>query len=97
MALIEAGITRSDTHFVNVTVDDNLAEYLNVRTSGSTLYIGMKSGLYTNTTQQAIVGMPELKNVTLSGGSDVVLSGFSISEDSKFGLSEVVPEIRTGC
>ena len=31
----QATITRSDTHFVSITIDDNLLEYLNVKTSGS--------------------------------------------------------------
>jgi hypothetical protein len=72
---------------VSITIDDNLLEYLNVKTSGSTLYIGMKSGSYIKTTQKAIVRLPDLKNLTISGASSVDVSGFQSSDSAKFRLS----------
>jgi len=80
-------VTRSDVHFVSVTVDDNLVEYIDVRTSGSTLYIGMKPGSFIRTTQKATVRVPDLKNLTMSGASRADVSGFQSSESAKFGLS----------
>jgi len=69
-------ISESDSHFVSITADDNVFDYIDVRISGSTLYIGMKSGSYFSTTQEATVRMPALKNISMSGAANAEISGF---------------------
>ena len=42
--VFQAKVTRSDSFFVSITVDDNLLEYVVVRKSGNTLRIYLKGG-----------------------------------------------------
>ena len=80
-------ISKSDSHFVSITTDDNLFDYIDVKKSGSTLYIEMKTGSYVRTTQEAIVRMPELGNISMSGATNADISGFQSSDSTKFSLS----------
>jgi hypothetical protein len=91
---IEAGyafdvkITRADSYLIRITIDENLYEYLKINKSSNTLYIGLKSGyVYTNMTQQAVITMPDLYRLELSGASKAVVSGFSTTHDLDFELS----------
>ena len=73
---------------VSVTVDDNLQTYLDVAKNGDTLDISMKSGYsYTSTHLKAVVTMPSLKGLTLSGASKGSVSGFSSTDDFTLGVS----------
>jgi hypothetical protein len=55
---------------VSVTVDDNLVEYLDVNTSGDRLNLHLKSNTnIRNGTLKAVVTMPELTSLDLSGAS----------------------------
>lgn len=75
-------VTRADSFFVSLTMDDNLFDYLNIRKLGSTLYIGLKTPRsYVSTTQRATITMPDLHGLKLSGASTGDVSGFS-SEDT---------------
>ena len=91
---IEAGygfkveVTRSDTYKVNIIIDEILIEYLNVKKSGGTVYIGLKSGYnYMKQTRRAEIKLPKLNRLELSGGSEGIISGFSTSSDISFELS----------
>ncbi len=81
-------ITRADSFFVSVTLDDNLFDYLDVSQTGSTLRIRLKSGYsYLHTTQKATVTMPDLRGLNLSGASRGDVSGFSSTDSLDIDLS----------
>jgi hypothetical protein len=91
---IEAGyafdveVTRADSYLIRITIDENLYEYLKISKSGNTLYIGLKSGHhYTKMTQKAVVTLPDLHRLELSGAAEAVVSGFSTTHDMFFELS----------
>jgi hypothetical protein len=67
---------------VNVTVDENLLSYLEVTRDGDTLKLEMKKGYaYSRSHLKAIVNMPHLSGMTLSGASEGKASGFSLADD----------------
>jgi len=81
-------ITRADSFFVSITLDDNLYDYLEVSQAGSTLRIRLKSGYsYLRTTQRAIITMPDLRGLNLSGASRGDVSGFSSTDSLDIDLS----------
>ncbi|MFH1925279.1 MAG: head GIN domain-containing protein [Chloroflexota bacterium] len=91
---VEAGyafdveIAKADSYLVRITIDDNLYEYLDISKSGDTLYIGLKPGyIHMNITQKAIINMPDLERVGLSGASKAKVDGFSSSHAVDFDLS----------
>ena len=104
---IEAGyafdieVSRADTYQVNLAIDEVLVEYLNVKQSGGTVYIGLKSGHnYQNQSRKAEITLPTLSRMELSGASKGVVRGFSTIEDIDFELSGAsrleIKELKTG-
>jgi hypothetical protein len=84
----DVDITKADSYLVRITIDDNLYEYLNIRKSGDTLHIGLKPNyIYTNITRQAVITLPNLSRLALSGASEAIVSGFSSSHSMDFELS----------
>lgn len=91
-------VTRSDSFGVSITADSNLYEYLDIRKSGSTLHIGLqRNHSYFNTTQKAMITMPDLRGLNISGASKTHIIGFSstnafntiVSGASKLEISSV--------
>ena len=81
-------INEGDSYAVTVTVDDNLAEYIEVKKRGDTLRLGLKSNrTYIKTTQQAVITMPVLQQLKLSGASKANIKGFHSIDLIKFDLS----------
>jgi hypothetical protein len=73
-------ITQGNTYSVKVTTDDNIQQYVDVHKSGSTLYVGLKSGFGLSTTQLKVeVTMPNLTNLQLSGGSQATAQNLNLS------------------
>ena len=84
----EVQVTRGGSFSVTVTLDDNLYEYLDFTRIGSTLHVRLKQGrMYLHATQQAVITMPELLSLDLSGASRVTAGGFSSSENLNLDLS----------
>jgi hypothetical protein len=86
----QAEVTQGETYSVVVTIDDNLAEYLDVRVVGDTLQVGFdRNGPFTmrNTTMRAQITMPELTGVASSGASQVRVSGFASDKDLSVDVS----------
>jgi hypothetical protein len=74
----QVDITRADSFFVSITLDDNLFEYLDIKKIGDTLHIGLETDVtYRKTTQRATITMPDLRRLELSGASRGDISGFS--------------------
>jgi len=79
--VFQAKVTRSDSFFISITVDDNLLEYVTVRKSGNTLRIYLKGGYsYIGTTKIVEIAMPKIDKLRLSGASRAEVSGFRSSD-----------------
>ncbi len=85
----EVAVTRADAYSVSITIDEMLYSYLDIDQRGDTLHIGLKpSYAYVETTQRAIVNLPDLTRLELSDASIVTVSGFSVSHALDFELSD---------
>lgn len=81
-------VTRGDSFSVSITADDNIFQYLDIRKVGNTLYVALKRPrIYLHTTQEALVEMPALRVLELSGASRGDVSGFSTADSLKIELS----------
>ncbi len=80
-------IKKADTYSVTVSTHENLVERLNVYQRGSTVYIGMKPGLYNSANTRAAVTMPQLTRLVVSGSSDGSAAGFESASDLEINLS----------
>jgi hypothetical protein len=69
-------ITESSTFSVRVTVDDNVVDKLRVTKTGDTLSLALDPGIYTFMSLRAVVTMPDIEGLELSGGSRGAISGF---------------------
>jgi len=69
-------ITESSTFSVRVTVDDNVVDKLRVTKTGDTLSLALDPGIYTFMSLRAVVTMPNIEGLELSGGSRGTISGF---------------------
>lgn len=79
--VFQARVTRADSFSVSVTVDDNLLEYVTVRKSGKTLSVSLEGGYaYIGTTKIVEITMPGIDKLSLSGGANGIVSGFSSLE-----------------
>jgi hypothetical protein len=84
----ELEVVRDDAYLVRITIDKTLYEYLKIDQRGNTLRIGLKPNhTYSGTTQQAVVHLPDLQRLELSGASKAVVSGFSVAHSLDFELS----------
>ena len=70
-------ITRSDSYSVQLTVDDNLLEYVEISQEGETLEISLKDvTLIWPVTMEAKITMPELSELVISEATKCVISDF---------------------
>jgi hypothetical protein len=98
----EVKITQRDRYQTVIRVDDNLADYVEVVKRGNTLSIGLKPGWsyqIRDTTMYAEVSMPSLRRVTLSGASQVSITGFESLEGFQAclsGASSLRGDLRAG-
>ena len=84
----ELEVTQATAYSISVTLDDNLSDYLRVDKKGDTLKLEMQSGrLYRTTNLRAIVSMPRLKELTLSGASRADVANFTAKDDLHLGFS----------
>ena len=88
--VFQAEVTKSDSFFINITVDDNLLEYVTVRKSGNTLRIYLQGGYtYIGTTKIVEITMPKIDKLSLSGASHGEVSGFRSSDNLEVEVSGV--------
>ncbi len=75
-------VSQSEVYAVVIAVDDNLKDYLEVSKDGETLKIGMKKGYrYNDTHFKAMVTLPRLGELTISGASKGSVADFTSSGD----------------
>jgi hypothetical protein len=93
-------ITRSDTYKVSITAGKNILEHIDVSKSGSTLKIDMDKWLFNwHSTPKAIITMPDLQGLNLSGASKGNVRGFKSSNNFKLsisGASDLDMDMETG-
>jgi len=96
----QATLTQAETYSVVVQIDDNLADYVKIEKNGSTLAIGMKpQNSYSRVSLEAHIAMPDIKDLELSGGSEAVITEFSLDRGFSAELSggsEIKGEISSG-
>lgn len=81
-------ITRSGSYSVQVTVDDNLLEYVEISQEGETLEISLKTvTLLWPVTMEAKITMPELRGLVISEATRCAISGFSSTKNLDIELS----------
>ncbi len=81
-------LVQSSTFSVEVTADDNVMDYIDVDTSGNTLEIKPQwNRSFRSVTLRAKITTPDLYEITLSGGSQASISGFSSSHHLSVRLS----------
>ena len=81
-------LVQSSTFGVEVTADDNVMDYIDVDTSGNTLEIRPQwNRSFRSVTLRAKITTPDLYEITLSGGSQASISGFSSSHHLSVRLS----------
>ena len=84
----EVNIARADSYSVNITMDDNLFEYLQIDQHSGTLTIQLaQNRSYIRTIQRATIELPTLHRLELSGASQGKVNGFSSSDKVDIGLS----------
>ncbi len=70
-------VTQADGFSIEVTADDNVMEFVEVFKEGDSLVIRLKpTHTYGGVTLRAIITMPELRTLELSGGSQARLNDF---------------------
>jgi hypothetical protein len=67
---------RADAFQVTIEVDDNLAEFLDVRVEDGTLVLDVQPGAFEFSQLRASVSLPQLDDFDVSGAADLTLTGF---------------------
>ena len=96
----EFEIEQSNSYSIEITVDDNIMEYVRVSQDGQTLKIGLKPAIWVGSViLKASVTMPELSGLDISGASRGTVSDFSSTRDVVIdvsGASRVTGDITAG-
>ncbi len=95
----QAQISKGDTTSVVITVDDNVAGYLDVQKVDNRLVISLKDGSYKNITFKAAITVPELTGAAATGGSRLSFGPFTTSSALTFNASggaSITGEIEGG-
>jgi hypothetical protein len=81
-------ITESSSYSIEVTTDDNVWKYLDVSKDGDTLVIEFEwNRSYTNVIKEAVITLPDVEGIQLSGGSQAEVDGFDSLNDFSAKLS----------
>ena len=78
----EFEIVQSGSYSVSITADDNLFEHIQVSKEGETLRIGLKTLTSLGpVTMKAVITMPQLRGMDISGASKGSVSNFNSTEN----------------
>jgi RNA polymerase sigma factor (sigma-70 family) len=85
-SVFQLEITQGKAFRVAITADDNVIDYIKAAKDDAALKIGLdgERRSFQNVTLKAVVTMPRLEGLTVSGASQVTLSGFKSQKDCKF-------------
>ena len=96
----EYEISQSNSYGISITADDNVIEKVQVTKEGDTLKISLETTPRLGSlTLKAIVTMPYLRSLAISGASRGTVSGFSSANDVDIevsGASKVTGDITAG-
>jgi len=96
----EFQIRQSSSYSINVTANDNVIDYIQVSQDGQTLKIRVGTiRSFRGVTLKALVSMPQLGGLIISGASRGTVYGFSSTEDVSItvsGASRVNGDITAG-
>lgn len=97
---IEIEIDPLNIYTISVRTYENLFDYLDISQSGKTLKIRLKPIIsYHNLNMKATITLPELRDLTLSGGSHGSAKGFKSAQDfnlTESGASSLDIDIESG-
>lgn len=96
---IELEITRSQNYSITVTGYENLVQRLDVELSGQRVIIGLERGRYLRNNVRAVITMPDLEGLVVSGASDATAAGFTSAGEFDLevsGASRVDIEMESG-
>jgi hypothetical protein len=74
-------ITRADSFSVVVSTDDNLVSRLDLSQTGKNLTIKLKPASYSNAQTKAVITLPALEGLEISGATQGTVSGFQSASD----------------
>ena len=83
----EFEIKQSSSYSVNVTCHENIIPYLDVFLSNDTLVVRLKAGFHTNGDLNAIIALPQLVRLDVSGASRGSARGFTSDSDLELRVS----------
>ncbi len=84
----DAEISQADSYLIKISLDDNLFDYLDISKRDDTLRITMEPGnIYSKTQQRAVITLPDLERLELSGASKAVITGFDSSHNLEMEIS----------
>ena len=84
----EVEITQSSSYSVLITADEKIFDNIEVTKTGNTLSIGIEPGIVISLSSlKAVITMPNLVELVLSGASRGTVEGFNSSESFMVGLS----------
>ncbi len=100
-------IVRSDSFSISITADDNMFEHIRVRERGGTITIDVASRIswitifvFGSSTREAVIRMPQLDSLDVSGASQGTVSGFESNQALNIdvsGASKVTfPDLAAG-
>ncbi len=84
---IDVRITPADTYSVTVSTHENIFDHLTVEQSGKTLKIHLPWGSFSNTDIKAVITMPQLVKLDLSGASKGNVQDFKSTNDLELQVS----------
>lgn len=76
----EVQAVRADAFEVTIEVDDNLAEFLDVRVEDGSLVLDVQPGTFEFTQLRTSVALPQLDDFDVSGAADLNVTGFVSDE-----------------
>jgi hypothetical protein len=83
----EVKIIYATSYNITITADDNLLEHIKVARKGETLTLGLNRADYVDTSIKAVITMPHLRRLSLSGNSKGSIAGFDTRAGITFNLS----------
>lgn len=86
--LFDITIIQSNNYSVEIEIDDNLLEYLIAEKHGDKLSLGLtNNNSYNNVTARAVIGMPDIHSISLSGASCLHFDDMEIDHSLSVELS----------
>jgi hypothetical protein len=80
-------IQQSSSYSVDVSCRENIATFLDVYVIGQTLVVRLKPGMLTNGDLKAVISLPQIHRLQVSGASHGSIRGFKSSNDLDLSIS----------